>query len=117
MQGYRRPVALNQTKSGATLPGTALSAPWRTPTEPPCRRLGRVGARRLFRGRPSASPRTVLAPFRSEEHTSELQSLMRISYAVFRLKTKTNNNENTTTSTSSHNDQNKHQVHDHTNKH
>src|SRR3546814_10489689 len=28
---------------------------------------------------------------RSEEHTSELQSLMRISYAVFCLKTKTNN--------------------------
>src|SRR3546814_3472406 len=28
-------------------------------------------------------------PFRSEEHTSELQSLMRISYAVFCLKKKT----------------------------
>src|SRR3546814_5725217 len=28
---------------------------------------------------------------RSEEHTSELQSLMRISYAVFRLHTKNNN--------------------------
>src|SRR3546814_7029841 len=28
---------------------------------------------------------------RSEEHTSELQSLMRISYAVFCLKKKTNN--------------------------
>src|SRR3546814_10775490 len=28
---------------------------------------------------------------RSEEHTSELQSLMRISYAVFRLKKKNNN--------------------------
>src|SRR3546814_8757059 len=28
---------------------------------------------------------------RSEEHTSELQSLMRISYAVFCLKQKTNN--------------------------
>src|SRR3546814_10034564 len=28
-------------------------------------------------------------PMRSEEHTSELQSLMRISYAVFCLKTKT----------------------------
>src|SRR3546814_6095076 len=27
--------------------------------------------------------------YRSEEHTSELQSLMRISYAVFRLKKKT----------------------------
>src|SRR3546814_10604430 len=31
-------------------------------------------------------------PGRSEEHTSELQSLMRISYAVFCLKKKKNNN-------------------------
>src|SRR3546814_3180705 len=30
---------------------------------------------------------------RSEEHTSELQSLMRISYAVFCLKQKNNNNQ------------------------
>src|SRR3546814_8114496 len=30
-------------------------------------------------------------PHRSEEHTSELQSLMRISYAVYCLKKKTNN--------------------------
>src|SRR3546814_2816273 len=30
---------------------------------------------------------------RSEEHTSELQSLMRISYAVFCLKTKKTNNK------------------------
>src|SRR3546814_8650043 len=30
---------------------------------------------------------------RSEEHTSELQSLMRISYAVFCLKQKKNNNK------------------------
>src|SRR3546814_8092734 len=30
------------------------------------------------------------APVRSEEHTSELQSLMRISYAVFSLKKKIN---------------------------
>src|SRR3546814_8454627 len=29
---------------------------------------------------------SVLAPLRSEEHTSELQSLMRISYAVFCLQ-------------------------------
>src|SRR3546814_3998723 len=34
------------------------------------------------------SAREVLAAFRSEEHTSELQSLMRISYAVFCLKKK-----------------------------
>src|SRR3546814_2811926 len=33
---------------------------------------------------------TDLGPLRSEEHTSELQSLMRISYAVFCLKKKTN---------------------------
>src|SRR3546814_6881179 len=32
---------------------------------------------------------------RSEEHTSELQSLMRISYAVFCLKKKKNNNKHT----------------------
>src|SRR3546814_4368769 len=40
--------------------------------------------------------------FRSEEHTSELQSLMRISYAVFCLKKKTkiNHAANTKTQTS-----------------
>src|SRR3546814_10365517 len=32
-------------------------------------------------------------PMRSEEHTSELQSLMRISYAVFCLKKKTKAND------------------------
>src|SRR3546814_1191963 len=32
----------------------------------------------------------VLGTFRSEEHTSELQSLMRISYAVFCLQKKKN---------------------------
>src|SRR3546814_10599276 len=35
------------------------------------------------------SPTSLLSGARSEEHTSELQSLMRISYAVFCLK-KTN---------------------------
>src|SRR3546814_5604175 len=33
------------------------------------------------------------SPERSEEHTSELQSLMRISYAVFCLKTNKNNKQ------------------------
>src|SRR3546814_8590623 len=50
-------------------------------------------------------PETLLSGFastrnRSEEHTSELQSLMRISYAVFCLKT-TNTNRSHTVSTSS----------------
>src|SRR3546814_7651790 len=38
-----------------------------------------------------------LGRLRSEEHTSELQSLMRISYAVFCLKKKTNNKDNSYT--------------------
>src|SRR3546814_7872161 len=37
-----------------------------------------------------------LSPKRSEEHTSELQSLMRISYAVFCLKKNKKKNTNTT---------------------
>src|SRR3546814_1801722 len=49
-----------------------------------------------FPSRPSATSsgedRTALIT-RSEEHTSELQSLMRISYAVFCLKKKKRNNE------------------------
>src|SRR3546814_1012781 len=42
-----------------------------------------------FVSRPRA-PGAPLIIFRSEEHTSELQSLMRISYAVFFLKKKKN---------------------------
>src|SRR3546814_3721800 len=43
--------------------------------------------------RPLSSPNSAVAELRSEEHTSELQSLMRISYAVFCLKKKKINNE------------------------
>src|SRR3546814_5126436 len=39
---------------------------------------------------------------RSEEHTSELQSLMRISYAVFCLKKKKNKNKQITNNTYKH---------------
>src|SRR3546814_5840298 len=45
---------------------------------------------------------TAAHPARSEEHTSELQSLMRISYAVFCLKKKkysNNGHDNTQTET------------------
>src|SRR3546814_10686924 len=44
-----------------------------------------------YKAKVATAPAT-LPPLRSEEHTSELQSLMRISYAVFCLK-----NKNTTT--------------------
>src|SRR3546814_9007777 len=47
----------------------------------------------------SASAPVIKVGSRSEEHTSELQSLMRISYAVFCLKKKT---KYKTTTTNSH---------------
>src|SRR3546814_9703664 len=50
-----------------------------------CRRLRRRGSFRRGRLRRCRG--------RSEEHTSELQSLMRISYAVFCLKKKNNNKQ------------------------
>src|SRR3546814_19593571 len=48
-----------------------------------------ASAHRLFDAA-DAVQQTGCAGLRSEEHTSELQSLMRISYAVFCLKTKNN---------------------------
>src|SRR3546814_9029397 len=45
--------------------------------------------------RPAAAQFVHAADVRSEEHTSELQSLMRISYAVFCLKKKNTHNNNT----------------------
>src|SRR3546814_7933436 len=42
-------------------------------------------------------PSLCAASCRSEEHTSELQSLMRISYAVFCLKKKNDQDKNTLT--------------------
>src|SRR3546814_9799124 len=64
-----------------------------------------LGVQRLAAGVvEGAQRRTRISAGRSEEHTSELQSLMRISYAVFCLKKKkqihaqpTHNHTNTTT--------------------
>src|SRR3546814_7096820 len=50
--------------------------------------IGFITARKIAM---TAMPQLVAAFHRSEEHTSELQSLMRISYAVFCLKKKKNN--------------------------
>src|SRR3546814_5468187 len=83
------------------------------PTRPPCRarrrstthppapvRAGRISsaATPCARRRGTRSPRCrrktpPIHLVRSEEHTSELQSLMRISYAVFCLKKKKNSYE------------------------
>src|SRR3546814_450826 len=80
-------------------------AVWSVLTEPGDRIAGRliatlgasVALRATLEGsfsrRVDISPREISAARdRSEEHTSELQSLMRISYAVFCLKKKKNNN-------------------------
>src|SRR3546814_4405504 len=50
--------------------------------------------RRPAGGLPQGIRRTALCRDRSEEHTSELQSLMRISYAVFCLKKKKTSQQN-----------------------
>src|SRR3546814_5492006 len=63
---------------------------WRHDQDP-VRRLRRPCHRPLALERDRHRPRPdcpVARSGRSEEHTSELQSLMRISYAVFCLKTK-----------------------------
>src|SRR3546814_4955009 len=52
-------------------------------------RLGRIGAVALHPGRDAVREGEIARHGRSEEHTSELQSLMRISYAVSCLKKKT----------------------------
>src|SRR3546814_2165198 len=54
------------------------------PDKPPSTAQDRHGAP----SGPHSLSRYKMRPYRSEEHTSELQSLMRISYAVFCLKKK-----------------------------
>src|SRR3546814_10057435 len=56
----------------------------------PIERLHDFGARAETNLGRRAFIALVISRRRSEEHTSELQSLMRISYAVFCLKKKTN---------------------------
>src|SRR3546814_2699589 len=64
---------------------------WAARADTACGRPDRVTARLRAAARYDDAFYGLLAR-RSEEHTSELQSLMRISYAVFCLKKKTHNN-------------------------
>src|SRR3546814_1243056 len=97
----RRPP--RSTRTDTLFPYTTLfrsTRSGRTRRRPLPPRLPRRSPRSPLRPRPSPPlPDEFLSPdlrlyrgsgaFRSEEHTSELQSLMRISYAVFCLKKKT----------------------------
>src|SRR3546814_8725069 len=78
---------------------TSHATAWSSPLAPgampePSSCIGRVNHSTFIRKMPSSAK-----PRRSEEHTSELQSLMRISYAVFCLKKKTNTKQHTHKST------------------
>src|SRR3546814_7034371 len=97
----RRPP--RSTRTGTLFPYTTLfrsrharllrrAAPGRGRHARPCAR--HRGKRRRNRGAPGFGA----VRGRSEEHTSELQSLMRISYAVFCLKKKKNNKKTSTKS-------------------
>src|SRR3546814_4161437 len=80
---HHRALGLRRQRTGLALGPRA--GPLRRPSVP--REAGRAaGLRHLVRRRA-----------RSEEHTSELQSLMRISYAVFCLKKKNRTNISTYT--------------------
>src|SRR3546814_2977239 len=65
------------------------------PDHPPRRFVWRGQIYRVVAG---DGPERIHGEWRSEEHTSELQSLMRISYAVFCLKKKNIHNINTASS-------------------
>src|SRR3546814_9143189 len=108
---HRRPDADRAGREVAVPLGPGAGAGGGLPAAPATRRPARGGeparrepARRARRAGATAERRRRPAPGadrlrrRSEEHTSELQSLMRISYAVFCLKKK-----NTTTHRDKHN--------------
>src|SRR3546814_2139735 len=78
--------------------GVGDSRHHRPPAEPSCRRA--IMLRKWAAPTQSASQSERSMPTaRSEEHTSELQSLMRISYAVFCLKKKKRSNQRKLTTT------------------
>src|SRR3546814_4718916 len=106
----RRPP--RSTRTDTLFPYTTLfrsrSAP-RTRNTPPPRPVPQAGTRAARSGGGAAGPSTSAGGRscrsrgrRSEEHTSELQSLMRISYADFCLKKKKKTRSQCNTNTTTH---------------
>src|SRR3546814_7197311 len=102
----RRPP--RSTRTDTLFPYTTLFRSRRRADQPPADHAP-VGRRRACRNaRSPARPDRPAHPHpepcrRSEEHTSELQSLMRISYAVFCLKKKNQHKVNIIVVTNNHN--------------
>src|SRR3546814_10842408 len=83
----------SRTPPSRPRPGACRTPAWsgsRTPSTRSCVSARRYGDRSGRRSTIFSPPPAVDAVKRSEEHTSELQSLMRISYSVFCLKKKKN---------------------------
>src|SRR3546814_7251290 len=84
----RRPP--RSTRTDTLLPYTTLfRSPQRSPSSAGGKGTGQAAASHSWARRLSLRGLARQRSGRSEEHTSELQSLMRISYAVFCLKKKT----------------------------
>src|SRR3546814_5114195 len=75
------------------VPGPGTPGPRRSSPPGEDRRESRCRGSRPGARRPARCRRSAARSVRSEEHTSELQSLMRISYAVLCLKKKTHNDQ------------------------
>src|SRR3546814_2412308 len=71
--------------SGLADDGRGPAAQPARPGDPDNQRMAAVSGEALLRAEPARRQARVGGDRRSEEHTSELQSLMRISYAVFCL--------------------------------
>src|SRR3546814_8155246 len=71
------------TRTDTLFPYTTL---FRSRRDRGARDGARAGNQGLVAHRAGGRRQGATSPWRSEEHTSELQSLMRISYAVFCLK-------------------------------
>src|SRR3546814_2552380 len=84
------PVAPGPRRRGPLIMSTPLPGSARVTDALLTERKGAVARLRLHRPELHNAFDAALIAARSEEHTSELQSLMRNSYAVFCLKKKTN---------------------------
>src|SRR3546814_2139074 len=88
--------AVPRHRRGARAGAPRRTQPRHDPHRPgrPRRDAGDDVRRGAVPGHPRADAAAHARLLRSEEHTSELQSLMRISYAVFCLKKKITTNQN-----------------------
>src|SRR3546814_4921033 len=90
---FRSPVPIHHgaqdkgERMSASSPNAALAAALEAQSDAPVG-IGRALIGGRFRNAADGASLDVLSPIRSEEHTSELQSLMRISDAVFCLTKK-----------------------------